>query len=62
MNDPGAYLSGTVSLTANASDAGSGVDTVAFQRSPAGAGAWTAVGASWNTTAVADGLYDLRVT
>ena len=61
MNDPGAYLRGTVSLTANATDAGSGVDTVSFQRSPAGAGAWSAVGASWNTTAVADGLYDLRV-
>jgi hypothetical protein len=61
INDPGAYLSGTVSLTANASDGGSGVDTVSFERSPAGAGAWTAVAASWNTTGVADGLYDLRV-
>ena len=62
MNDPGANLRGTVSLTADATDAGSGVDTVAFERSPAGAGTWTAVAASWNTTGVADGLYDLRVT
>jgi hypothetical protein len=62
MNDPGAYLRATVPLTANAADAGSGVATVAFQRSPAGAGAWTAVPASWDTTGVADGLYDLRVT
>ncbi len=61
MNDPGAYLRGTVSLTANATDAGSGVATVAFQRSPAGAGTWTSVPASWNTTSVSDGLYDLRV-
>ena len=41
-----------------------------FQRSPAGAGTWTNIGAAdttspysvnWDTTAVADGLYDLRV-
>ena len=41
-----------------------------FQRSPAGAGTWTTIGAAdttspysvnWDTTAVADGLYDLRV-
>ncbi len=62
LHDPGAYLSGTVSLTADATDATSGVATVAFQRSPAGAGAWTAASASWDTTGVADGLYDLRVT
>ena len=61
MNDPGADLRGTVSLTANASDPGSGVASVAFERSPAGAGTWTSVPASWNTTSVADGLYDLRV-
>ncbi|HSE80444.1 MAG TPA: Ig-like domain-containing protein, partial [Gaiellaceae bacterium] len=62
MNDPGAHLRGTVSLTADASDAGSGVDAVSFERSPAGAGDWTAVATSWDTTGVADGLYDLRVT
>ena len=61
MNDPGANLRATVSLTATASDPGSGVASVAFQRSPAGAGTWTSVPASWNTTSVADGLYDLRV-
>ena len=61
MNDPGAYLRGTVGLTSNVSDAGSGVASVAYQRSPANAGTWTSVPASWNTTSVADGLYDLRV-
>jgi large repetitive protein len=61
MVDPGAYLRGTVTLSATATDAGSGVATVGFERSPAGAGSWTPVAASWNTTSVADGLYDLRV-
>ena len=56
-----------VSLTSDSADAGgSGVDTVVFERSPAGAGTWTATAASWNTAsgpdAVADGSYDLRVT
>jgi chitinase len=68
MNDPGAYLRGTVSLTAAGTDAGSGVANVTIQRSPAGAGTWTAVctdttspySCSFDTTAVADGLYDLR--
>ena len=40
---------------------GSGVATVQFQRSPAGAGTWTNQAASFDTTAVADGHYDLRV-
>ena len=62
MDDPGAYLRGTVSLGANATDAASGVASVAFERSPAGAGTWTAVAATWDTTDSADGLYDLRVT
>jgi hypothetical protein len=61
LDDPGAYLRATVSLTSTTSDAGSGVASAAYQRSPAGAGAWTPVASSWDTTAVADGLYDLRV-
>ena len=62
MDDPGAYLRGTVALTSNASDAGSGVASVTYQRSLAGAGSWTSVAPSWDTTNVADGVYDLRVT
>ena len=69
LNDPGAYLRGTVSLSADATDAGSGVNSVSFQRSPAGADLWTTVGtdatapftASADTSAVGDGLYDFRV-
>ena len=57
-----AAIRGTVALTSNSADAGgSGVDTVQFQRSPAGAGTWTNQAASWNTTAQTDGQYDLRV-
>lgn len=61
MNDPGAHLRGTVTLTSATSDFGSGIASVTYKRSPAGAGSWTAVPASWNTRGTADGLYDLRV-
>ena len=68
LDDPGTSLNGTTSLGAIAADSESGVACVQFQRSPAGAGSWTTVstdttspfGASFDTTAVADGLYDLR--
>ncbi|MEX2103572.1 MAG: Ig-like domain-containing protein, partial [Gaiellaceae bacterium] len=69
MNDPGANLGGTVSLTASAADTGgSGVANVKIQRSPAGLGTWTDVctdttspySCSFDTTAVVDGLYDFR--
>jgi large repetitive protein len=63
MNDPGATLRGTVSLTSSVDDgpSGSGVATVTYQRSPADAGTWTTVAQSWDTTASPDGLYDLRI-
>ena len=60
-----------VTVSSNSADTGgSGVASVQFQRSPAGAGTWTNIGAAdttspysvaWDTTLVADGLYDLRV-
>jgi hypothetical protein len=67
MEDPGAYLSGTATLAATANST-AGVKTVAIQFAPAGTTSWTTVcsatgtpyGCAWNTTAVADGLYDLR--
>jgi hypothetical protein len=67
VTDPGAFLRATVSVDANAF-AGSGVTQVAIQRAPAGTSTFTTIctdpsspyGCSWNTTAVADGLYDLR--
>jgi hypothetical protein len=61
LADPGSPLRGTVSLSPSANDgAGSGVATLIVQGSPAGAGTWTTIGTSWNTTSVADGSYDLR--
>ncbi len=59
----------SVAVTSDSADGFSGVASVQFQRSPAGAGTWTAIGAAdivapysvaWDTTALADGLYDLR--
>ena len=65
---PAGTLRGTVTLSATASDAGSGVASVRLQRSPAGAATWTDVctdasspySCAFNTTAVADGRYDVR--
>src|SRR5439155_15822940 len=62
MVDPGTNLLGTVNLTSVASDiGGSGVASVAYQYSPAGTSSWTSTPAAWNTTLLADGLYDVRV-
>ena len=68
LADPGTPVAGTVSLTATASDASTGIQQVVFQRSPAGGSTWTTIGTdsaspystSWNTGAIADGNYDLR--
>ncbi|NUQ31366.1 MAG: Ig-like domain-containing protein [Dermatophilaceae bacterium] len=68
MEDPGAYLTGTVTLTATAT-ARTGVASVAIQRSPSGAGTWTTACAltgtspfqcAWASTSTPDGLYDFR--
>lgn len=67
MNDPGAIIRGTVSLTATASST-AGVASVRIQGSPAGANTWGDVcvdtsspyACTYNTTAQPDGLYDLR--
>jgi hypothetical protein len=65
-----ANIKGTFIVTANSTDGGSGVANALFQRSPAGASTWTNVAAadttspysaSWVTTGVSDGLYDLQV-
>jgi hypothetical protein len=70
MTDPGA-IGGTKALAATASDGGSGIATVAIAyRAGGSSGAWTTIctdssspyGCTWNTTGVAEGLYDLRAT
>jgi hypothetical protein len=66
--DPGT-MTATPTLTGTAADAGSGVASWTVQFSPAGAGTWASAcsdtvapwaSCAWNTTTVADGLYDLR--
>ena len=67
VTDPGAYLSDTVTVNANANSS-AGVQSVRIQRSPAGTSTWTDLctdttspySCAWDTTRVADGLYDLR--
>jgi hypothetical protein len=68
MTDPGAYMRGTVTLQSTTGDSGSGVASVLYQRSPAGANNWTTActgnttpfSCSFNTTTVANGAYDFR--
>jgi chitinase len=67
MTDPGSLLRGTVALGAVASS-DRGIDSVLFQSSPAGAGAWTDActtssapySCDWNTGSVASGARDVR--
>ena len=69
LTAPATNLSGTVTLTASAADAGSGIASVEFQRAPAGTTNWTTIctdtsssySCAWNTTAETDAIYDLRV-
>ncbi|MEZ5100164.1 MAG: Ig-like domain-containing protein [Thermoleophilia bacterium] len=65
-----AAVRGTLALSGTASDPNGQVASVRFQVSPQGAGTWTDVGApltaepyaaSLDTTALADGAYDLRI-
>ena len=61
-------VSGITAVASDSADAGSGVQQVIFQRSPAGAGTWTAIdtdtsapySVDWATGSLADGSYDLR--
>ncbi|MBT2551551.1 signal peptidase I [Arthrobacter sp. ISL-5] len=67
VEDPGAYLNGTVTLTA-AANSTAGITNVRIQTAPSGTTTWTTkctIAAApftcgWDTTTVSDGLYDLR--
>lgn len=67
MLDPGAFLSGRVTLEA-AANSTAGVTNVRIQRAPTGSATWTDVctasaspyRCSWDTVTVPDGLYDFR--
>lgn len=67
MEDPGASLTGSATLTATANST-AGVRGVRIQSSPAGTNTWTTrcdrstapYSCSWDTRTAADGLYDFR--
>ncbi len=67
VEDPGTYLTGTVTVNANASSS-AGVASVRIQKAPSGTSTWTDLcsdaaapySCTWNTTTVTDGLYDVR--
>ncbi len=62
MDDPGQFLGGSVTFSSTSSDpGGSGVATVGYEKSPAGAGTYTSAAQPWTTTAADDGAYDVRV-
>ena len=68
LTNPGASLSGSVTLSGTAVDAGSGVAAWTPQYRPSGGSTWTDIcsdttstySCAWPTTGVTDGLYDLR--
>jgi chitinase len=65
--DPGSPLTGTVTVAGSAADSGSGLASITHEYRPP-SGGWTTlctqatspISCSWNTTSLADGLYDLR--
>jgi chitinase len=65
--DPGSPLTGTVTVAGTAADGGSGLASVSHEYR-LGTGTWTQIctqatspiSCAWNTTSLADGLYDLR--
>ncbi len=67
VDDPGAYIRGTVTITANA-NAATGVQSVKIQRAPYGSSTWTDLctdttspySCPFVTTSVADGQYQFR--
>ncbi|AWB91169.1 Ig-like domain-containing protein [Aeromicrobium chenweiae] len=68
MSAPPTILAGTSKVTAVATDAVSGVDSVTIQHAAAGTSSWTTIcetwtapyTCDWNTTSVPDGAYDMR--
>ena len=68
LNSPGTSLSGNVSLSGTATDAGSGIAAWTVQYRPSGGSTWTdacsdstaSYACTWATAGVTDGVYDLR--
>lgn len=67
----GSFVTGSIQVSSNSTDANSGVASAQFQTSPSGAGTWTNLGAAdgtapyavtWNTVSgFPNGMYDVRV-
>lgn len=70
MLSPGIPVKDTITVTANATDAETGIRDVLIQYLPAAGSTWTTVctdttapySCAWNTTTVTDGSYSLRAT
>src|SRR5581483_100539 len=60
VTNPGALLTGTVTLGSTSSDAGSGIAGIQYQYSQTGQDQWQTTSGSFDTTAVADGVFDLH--
>jgi hypothetical protein len=68
LTSPGTPLRGTVAVSGTATDGGSGVASWALQYRLSSGGAWTTIctdasspySCPWDTTGIADGLYDLH--
>jgi photosystem II stability/assembly factor-like uncharacterized protein/murein DD-endopeptidase MepM/ murein hydrolase activator NlpD len=69
LSNPGSILTGSVALVAETEAPASSIASIQFEYSPAEAESWTDIGSEsptspitiFDTTAVPDGLYDLRV-
>ena len=67
VGDPGSPLTGTVTISGTASDSGSGLTAITLQYRSS-VGSWidicttasSPISCAWNTSSLADGLYDLR--
>jgi hypothetical protein len=64
MDSPGPAVRGSVALTHSSTDGGSGIEptSVQFEYRELPAGPWTPTAASWDTSALAEGQYELRVS
>lgn len=68
LTDPGAYVRGTLTLNATASDAGTGLSSLVLSYTPTGTSAWGTIctqtvspaNCTVNTTGLANGGYDIR--
>src|SRR5262249_55507337 len=68
LNNPGTSLTGNVSLSGTATDAGSGIAAWTVQYRTSGGSTWTdacsdataSYSCTWATAGVTDGVYDLR--